>query len=260
MTKILAIANQKGGVGKTTTAINLSACLAASKKKTLLVDMDPQGNATSGLGIQKSSLKTTIYDCLLSTDNFDLNGVILPTEIAELFLIPSNIDLIGAQVELVSLPKREFKLAETLSKTQNFDFIIVDAPPSLGLLTVNVLCAAHSLIIPIQCEYYALEGLGLLISTINKVRKTLNPKLFVEGILLTMYDPRTNLSNEVVRQIKEKFQHLVFETIIHRSVKISESPGFGKPMILYDFKSLGSQQYIKFCEEVIKKNEKASLG
>lgn len=249
----MAITNQKGGVGKTTTCINLGACLAERKKRVLLVDIDPQGNATSGLGVNRWELKQCIYDLLIN--GVEAGELIHGTPMEELWLLPATIRLAGAEVELVSLPNREKKLQEGLEKwVADFDFILIDCPPSLGLLTVNALNFATRVLIPVQCEYYALEGLGQLMSTITMVRNSYNPHLELLGVLLTMFDARTNLSQEVVEEIRRVFQNRVFRTVIPRSVRLSEAPSYGKPIILYDGSSRGAIAYRDLAEEVLRSN------
>jgi chromosome partitioning protein len=250
MTKILAIANQKGGVGKTTTAINLSSCLAVAEQKTLLIDIDPQGNTTSGLGYNRREIKNSIYNVLIA--DMPPAEAIIKTEIKYLDLLPANINLVGAEIELVGILSREFKLKQALATiTGIYDFIIIDCPPSLGLLTINTLTAADSVIIPIQCEYYALEGLSLLMNTINLVQKHLNPKLEIQGVLLTMYDGRLTLSRQVAEDARKFFTNKVYDTVINRNVRLSEAPSFGKPILLYDVESSGAQNYLRLAKEVL---------
>ena len=250
MGEIIAFCNQKGGVGKTTTAINLSSYLALSGKKILLVDIDPQANATSGLGLDKRSVKAGTYQFFL--EGFPAEKVIAPTDIQGLFLIPSNEDLTGAEVELVSELGREGKLRQVLSPlVSEYDFIFIDSPPSLGLLTVNALVAAHSVIIPMQCEYFALEGLSQLMRTIELVRGRLNATLVLRGVLLTMADFRTNLTGEVIQEARNFFKEKVYQTVIPRSIRLSEAPGFGKPIALYDDQCLGAQKYRELGQEIL---------
>jgi len=250
MSKIIAIANQKGGVGKTTTAVNLAASLAHLGQETLLIDMDPQGNTTSGLGIEKKSLEKSIYRVLI--DEMLLEEVLLTTELDWLDIAPAHTDLIGAEVILVIMPNREQKLKQALDKFHKvYKYVIIDCPPSLGLLTLNSLVAANSIIIPIQCEYYALEGLGQLLKTIDLVRNNLNPELLLEGVLLTMYDGRMNLSQQVVDEIKKHFNNKVYETKIPRTVRLAEAPGFGKPVLLYDKSCKGAEAYLDLAREFL---------
>lgn len=253
MGKIIAIVNQKGGVGKTTSAINLAASLAALEFKTLLLDADPQANATSGIGFDPSNIKTGVYECLVH--DMTPNDVILTTDYENLWLMPSNIDLVGAEIEIVDLPNRESMMQRMLEKIKDdYDFVIIDCSPSLGLITTNALTASHSLIIPVQCEFFALEGLGKLLNTIKIVQNNLNPELKIEGILLTMYDPRLRLSNQVVEDVKQHFQQLVFDTIIQRNIKLSEAPGHGMPVLNYDVESKGSINYLNLAREILQKN------
>ena len=258
MGKIISITNQKGGVGKTTTAINISASLAVAEKKVLLVDMDPQGNATSGCGIDKRSLKTTIYDAMIG--GMGLKEIIVPTDLRYFQVIPAGIDLIGAEIELIEVEKREFVLRQVLEPLRDdFNFIILDCPPSLGLLTINALTAADSVIIPVQCEYFALEGLSQVLRTIELVRKSLNSALDIEGILLTMFDSRNNLSHQVAQEIKEHFKDKVFNSTIPRNVALGEAPSHGKPIITYNINSKGAQSYLGLALEVMK-NDKKGVG
>lgn len=251
MGKIIAICNQKGGTGKTTTAINLASSLALASKKTLLVDIDPQGNTTSGLGIDKNSLKASIYDSLLN--HLQISEIILKTQVANLELAPSNIHLTGAEIELVSLDNREKQLKAVLEPiASNYDFIFIDSPPSLGLLTLNSLVASDSVIIPIQCEFYALEGVTQLLKTIQLIKERLNPGLEVEGVLLTMADFRTNLTSEVINEIRNYFKERVYQTVIPRNIRLSEAPSFGKPVVLYDKHSIGAKRYEELAQEVLK--------
>lgn len=250
MSKIIAICNQKGGVGKTTTAINLSTALAISGKRVLLIDIDPQGNATSGLGIDKHAIKSSVYDLLIQES--DPSHIVINTPIANLSLIPSNLNLTGAEVELVGTMGREYRLKKALSHIgHNFDFIIIDCPPSLGLLTINALSAAFTVLIPIQCEYYALEGLSQLANTIELVRENLNPNLTIEGVLLTMADYRTKLTNEVIEEVRKFFKEKVYNTVIPRNIRLTEAPGFGKPVALYDKNSIGAVKYQEFTDELL---------
>ena len=250
MGTIIGIANQKGGVGKTTTAINLASSLAIAEKKTLLIDIDPQGNSTSGVGIEKNNVDISIYEVLLG-DSSIAEGI-RDTEIKYLQILPSNINLVGAEVELVGTTNREYRLKNSLKPIKDdYEFIIVDCPPSLGLLTINTLTAADSLIIPIQCEYYALEGLGHLLNTIKLVQRELNPRLEIHGVLLTMYDSRLNLSRQVAEEARKFFADKVFDTVISRNVRLSEAPGFGRPIMLYDILCTGSANYMNLAKEVL---------
>ncbi len=254
MGKIIAIINQKGGVGKTTTAINLSACLALRGKKVLIIDSDPQGNTSSGLGVDGKSSELTTYDCLVNQTSME--EVMVQTNYKNLFLSPGNINLAGAELELVDADNREQRLKESLERVKDqFDFIFIDCPPSLGLITLNAFAAADSVLIPIQCEYYALEGLAQLTRTIKMVKQGLNPELKIEGILLTMYDSRTNLSVQVAQEVQKYFGATVYQTMIPRNVRLSEAPSYGMPIIAFDKNSKGAQCYKKLASEVIKQNK-----
>ena len=253
MGKVISIANQKGGVGKTTTAINLSAGLAVLEYKTLIIDADPQANATSGVGFDHKNIKTSIYECVLN--EVDPKEIILHTQTPNLDIIPAHIDLVGAEIELINLPNREKMMKGAIDKIKNdYDFIIIDCSPSLGLITVNSLAASDSVIVPVQCEYFALEGLGKLLNTIKIVQSRLNPDLEIEGILLTMYDKRLRLSNQVVEDVRTHFQDMVFETIISRNTTLGEAPSFGESVIMYDAESRGAQSYLDLAREVLQKN------
>lgn len=258
MGKIIAIANQKGGVGKTTTAISLGGCFGVLEYKTLLVDADPQANATSGVGLDPKNSRN-IYDCLVN--DVDPRELIIPTNNPNLDIIPSHIDLVGAEIEMINLPNREFMLRNALEKIKDdYDFIIIDCSPSLGLITVNALTAADSVLVPVQCEFFALEGLGKLLNTIKIVQGRLNSDLEIEGILLTMYDTRTRLANQVVDEVKTHFQELVFDTVVHRTIKLSEAPSHGETIILHDAASKGAINYLNLTREILQRNDRTKIG
>lgn len=254
MAKVIALANQKGGVGKTTSAINLAASLAVLEYKVLLVDADPQGNASSGFGFDVNNIKVGLYECLV--DDADPSNNLLQTEIEGLEILPSNINLVGAEIEMLDQPNREKMMRMVLEKVRDkYDFVLIDCSPSLGLITVNALTAADSVIIPVQCEYFALEGLGKLLNTIKIIQNRLNPELEIEGFLCTMYDSRLRLSNQVVEEVRRHFEEMVFETLVQRNVKLSEAPSYGKPIVLYDATSAGSANYLNLAREVLQKND-----
>ncbi len=253
MSKIIALANQKGGVGKTTSSINLAASLAVLEYRTLLVDADPQANSTSGIGFDPRTIKSSIYECIIN--DIDPKDAIKNTETPFLDLLPAHIDLVGAEIEMINLHEREYRMKTVLNKIKDeYDFIIIDCSPSLGLITINSLTAADSVIIPVQCEYFALEGLGKLLNTIKIVQNRLNPELAIEGVLLTMYDVRLRLANQVVEEVKTHFQELVFDTIIQRNTRLSEAPSFGVSVIMHDANSKGAINYLNLAREIIRKN------
>ncbi|MFW6222901.1 MAG: ParA family protein [Bacteroidota bacterium] len=252
MGKVISLANQKGGVGKTTTAINLGASLAVLEKKTLIIDADPQANATSGTGFDLKKVKTSIYECLI--DDVDPKRIVLNSEMENLDLLPSHIDLVGAEIEMLNIPEREFRLKKVVEQIkEDYDYVLIDCSPSLGLITVNALTASDSVVLPVQCEYFALEGLGKLLNTIKIIQNRLNPELEIEGFLLTMYDARLRLSNQVVEEVRRHFQDMVFETIIQRNIKLSEAPSFGKPAVMYDAESKGAVNYLNLARELLQK-------
>lgn len=258
MAKVISIANQKGGVGKTTTAINLAASLAVLEHKVLLVDADPQANATSGAGFDIRAVKTSLYECMI--DESDPKNIIMESEVPGFFLLPSNIDLVGAEIEMLNLPNREKMMANVIDQVKDqYDFVLIDCSPSLGLLTVNALTASDSVIIPVQCEYFALEGLGKLLNTIKIIQSRLNPDLEIEGFLLTMYDSRLRLSNQVYDEVKKHFQQMVFDTIIRRNIKLGEAPSYGKPVVMYDAESKGSVNYLNLARELLQKNNMTEM-
>lgn len=250
MSRIIAVANQKGGVGKTTTSVNLAASLAVNECSVLLIDMDPQANATSGLGVDARALRRSIYDCLVR--DVKISELIQPTDISKLSIVPSNADLAGAEVELITIPEREKVLKQAVDEVQDlYDFLIIDCPPALGMLTINALVAALSVLVPVQCEYYAMEGLGRLMSNVQRVQDSLNPALELEGILLTLYDSRNTLSRQVAEEIREHFKEKVYKTVIPRNVTLAEAPSYGRPVMLYNAASAGSQAYLEFTREVL---------
>ena len=249
--RILAVANQKGGVGKTTTAVNLATALAATLKKVLIIDLDPQGNASTGLGVDRAARQETTYNLLIGDAH--IADVITPTMVPGLSVAPSSVDLSGAELELIDFPRREYRLKGVLAEVSgDFDYILIDCPPALGLLTLNAFCAAHSVLVPLQCEFYALEGLSHLVKTVNRIKRAFNPELEIQGVVLTMYDGRNNLSDMVAADVRNHFGDKVYETVIPRNVRVSEAPSFGKPVLLYDWRCAGSQAYIHLASEILK--------